>query len=115
MHDHSYKIELLKTPMGFLTTTGFTDDINNPDIIFCASNTYGKWSSTKNRIPYFSKKYIGSEDIEKILFEMVDDIEAYGFMCEKGTLCTTGNEPDCKKTCPFWTWGRNLGMFFRHY
>lgn len=115
MHDHKYLIEMLKTPKGYLTTEGFTYDIDDKNIIFCASNTYGKWSDTKDRIPYFAKKYTGNLNILEILNSIVDKIETYGIYCNKGTLCVTGCEPQCKNTCPYWNWPRNLGMFYRHY
>ena len=81
MHDYKYLIEMLKTPKGYFTTEGF--DINDKNIIFCASNTYGKWSDTKDRIPYFAKKYIGDLNISGILNSMVNEIETYGLYCEK--------------------------------
>ena len=57
MHDHNYLITFLKTPLGFLTKTGFTQDINSKDILLLPSNTYGKYSTMLGRIKYFCDYY----------------------------------------------------------
>lgn len=115
MHDHNYAPEFLKTPKGYLTKTGFSDNINDKSIIICASNSYGKWSSMESRIEYFARKFIGSIDIKSELTSMIREIETLRYNCGKGSHCGWSEDADCKQYCPFWVEDRNKLKFSRHY
>lgn len=106
MHHHEVYITMLKTPNGYLTRTGFTNDINDKDIILIPSNTYGIWSTITSRIKYFLKEYCGSNRVEMsdTLLQFGDDIETVIYKCiySNRTYCCYGHECECKANCQFW-------------
>ena len=100
MHDHNYLITFLKTPLGFLTKTGFTQDINSKDILLLPSNTYGKYSTMLGRIKYFCDYYNLEQQVFEKLYEYLSECETITYQCDFGLLwCDT-----CcyKNNCSCW-------------
>ena len=102
-HDHRYLITFLKTPWGFLTSTGFTQDINSKDIALLPSNSYGKWSSMLTRIEFLCKYYNHEQKTLEMLCKHASECETITFYCEHGTSC---NECSYKNRCKFWNTDR---------
>ena len=98
-HDHRVWLTLLKTPWGYLTKTGFTNNINSNDIIVLRSNTFGKWSSMKSRIQYFLELTTLSSDISKDLYEHESECETIAYFCNHGFFC---NGCEHYSNCQFW-------------
>ena len=113
MHDHKYYITFLKTPLGYLTSTGFTQDINSKDILLLPSNTYGKYSSKERRINYFSEFYNLDQLICESLKECIAECETILYRCPYGDTWCKG----CyrKGTCAFWTKDRASLKLFKLY
>lgn len=111
-HDHRIYITLLNTPWGYLTKTGFTEDINLNDIIVLRSNTFGKWSSMRRRIKYFLELASLSEDVSKKIYEHESQCETIVYLCEHGFFCN-----DCKyrSDCQFWNGRRDQLELSRLY
>lgn len=116
MHDHEYTITLLKTPFGFLTKDGFTDDINSKEIVLLPSNSYGKWTPFKDKIIYFGKYSSIPEDSLSLILENESECKIKTYLCEHGTDCCFFRNPDCKNsTCKFWNSDRNQLKMHRLY
>lgn len=99
-HDHGYALTILKTPQGYLTKEGFSQDINSKDIIVLPSNTYGKWSSMLTRIEYFLRETSLKEEVCKEIFDNISDCETIAFRCRHGVYCN-----GCiyrSANCEFW-------------
>ena len=116
MHDHEYTITLLKTPYGYLTKNGFTDNINFEDIILLPSNSYGKWASFEEKIKYFCKYSNISEDDLNSILKNQSKCEIYTFLCRYGTQCCYFNNTECKNSyCEFWNDDRSKLKLSRLY
>ena len=100
MHDHNYQITFLKTPFGYLTSAGFTQDINSKDILLLPSNTYGKYSSMVNRVNYFSKFYNLNQTIYEKLIGCIAECETITYRCAYGWTWCEGCTR--KNICDFW-------------
>lgn len=112
-HDHRYCITFLKTPWGFLTDTGFTQDINAKDIVLLPSNSYGKWSSMLRRLQFFFEASHISEETYQKLCQHAEECETVVFYCRHGTCCN-----GCcyqTKDCPFWNGDRQQLSLSRLY
>ena len=105
MHHHEYYITMLKTPYGYLTRNGFTDDINDENIILLPSNSYGYWSSTERRIEYFIRYYEGElkEEMKQKLLDCVKEVETQTYYCpSRSTYCCYFRNCEKKRNCQFW-------------
>ena len=111
-HDHNYSLTMLKTPYGYLTKTGFTDDINSTDIVILSSNTYGKYSTMLGRISFFQKYSEVSSEIFKKLYSEAEKCETIAFNCIHGTKC---NECIYKEKCDFLNGRREELKFSKIY
>lgn len=111
-HDHNYAITFLKTPFGFLTKTGFTEDINSEEIVLLPSNSYGKWSSMKRRLDFFTRKTSLDSSTIRELYARSTECETMEFLCEHGTYCE-----GCrfKRGCDFWSGKRDTLKFYKLY
>lgn len=103
-HDHRVWLTLLKTPWGYLTRTGFTQDINSTDIIVLRSNTFGKWSSMKRRVQFFLECSTLNGNSAKKLYAHATECETIVYLCKHGYFCG-----DCRyhSDCKFWNGHRN--------
>ena len=63
---NKYSITILKTPYGYLTNTGFTENINSSDIVAVWSNNL-KYKNKKRRLRYFLKQCFISSKIKQVL------------------------------------------------
>ena len=111
-HDHRVWLTILKTPSGYLTESGFTEDINSKDIIVLRSNTFGKWSSMKRRIEYFLERATLSENISKELYEHEAECQTIVYLCEHGFVC---NGCTYRSDCQFWNGRRDQLELSRLY
>ena len=101
--DHNYSITFLRTHLGYLTKTGFTQDINSKDIALLPSNSFGKWSTMLRRIEKFCNFYHLRPEIFEELQRHVNECETICFYCIHGTYC---NECIFRKDCEFWNGDR---------
>ena len=116
MHDYDYTITFLKTPMGYLTYDGFTDDINSNDLLLLPSNSYGKWTPFNKILEFFGKRACISEYEYKEILANESKCEIRTYSCSKGTYCCNFNNPDCKnKNCAFWNSDRGELKLHRIY
>ena len=111
-HDHRVWLTVLKTPWGYLTETGFTEDINSKDIIVLRSDTFGKWSSMKCRIEYFLELATLSEDTSKKIYEHESECETIVYLCEQGFFCDRCKD---RADCQFWNGRRDQLVLSRLY
>lgn len=103
MHNHHYSITFIKTKYGYLTYNGFSDNINDKNLILLPSNSYGVWSSNKIRLDFFLKEFKGSLEDRNKLQECINDLELKSFYCvKKGTCCCYQNDCIYKNNCDFW-------------
>lgn len=108
-HDHEYCITFLKTHLGYLTQTGFTQDINAKDIVLLPSNSYGKWSDMPRRINFFYNDSKLPHEIFEELQKHAKECETICFYCVHGTCC---NGCIYRKNCTFWNSDRkNLKLY----
>ena len=120
-HHHNYGLTLLKTPKGYLTKNGFTNDINDSEIIILRSNTYGIWASIKHIVEYFIKE---SENPSKITEELKDypfdnaNFEVKSYWCGQN-ICNGchkyNNELHPEYNCKFWHGHRDELKYSRIY
>lgn len=107
-HDHRYSVTFLHTPWGYLTQTGFTQDINAKDIALLPSNSYGKYSTMLRRIEHFCRSYKLSQEVYEKLCSRAKECETFTFCCGHGTRC---DGCTFREDCKFWTDDRNkLGL-----
>lgn len=65
-HDFAFRLVVLKTSQGYLTKTGFTQDITSPDILVVrAGSIGGKWAPKYYRIEEFKKHFNISREINE--------------------------------------------------
>lgn len=111
--DYDYLLTILKTPMGYLTSNGFTQDINSDEIIVLRGYTYGQYSSTITRMQFFIEKATLSEKNKKELHKYVEECEVIAYRCEQATECQTCQY--CKEECKFWNMSREKLKLFKLY
>ena len=111
-HDHRVWLTLLKTPWGYLTQKGFTKDINSKDIIVLRSNTFGKWSTMRNRIEYFLRYSTLKEQVTKQIYEHESECETIVYLCEYGSIC---KQCSYYPACQFWNGCRDQLEFEKLY
>ena len=103
-HDHRTWITLLKTPWGYLTKTGFTNDINSTDVIVLSSRTFGKWSTMRSRIECFLQKANLDTLSANALCEHALECETIVYLCKQGSYC---NVCEHKSNCQYWNGQRD--------
>lgn len=109
-HHHNYPLTFLKTPFGYLTTTGVTDDINDKNLLIFQANTYGIWASFKGKVEYFIEKSQIDNRLKYSIQHSLDECIIYTYWC--GQNCNGGcfNKSDCS----FWNGDRNLLIYFNY-
>jgi hypothetical protein len=108
-HDHGYKLVLIKTPNGYLTNSGFTEDLCSKNIIILPlSSVGGKWAPIFQKINKFLK--LTSISTESICD--MDKWEVLGYSCDRLRNC--GGCSDKVVQCDFWN-DRTKVKLFRIY
>ena len=94
-HDHDFRVVILKTPYGYLTSTGVTSNINAPDIVALPVDIIGgKYSTMIRRIKVF-QKYTTLKD--EIFYEP-SKCETFSYNCGGcNKICSIENSD-----CIFW-------------
>jgi len=111
--DYDYLLTILKTPMGYLTTCGFTQDINSNEVVVLRGYTYGQYSSITTRVQFFLEKTLLSEAVSKELYNRAFECEVIAYQCEHAMDCHTCKYHNGK--CEFWTGNREKLKLFKLY
>ena len=102
-HDHRVWLTLLKTPLGYLTKTGFTKDINSKDIIVLRSNMFGgKWSSMDRRIECFLEHTTLSREVSENIYKNESKCKIMAYHCKNGLDCAGCTKHNIFRDCKFW-------------
>ena len=94
MASHEYLRFILKTPKGYLTNKGTTEDICDKGIIVLNINGIGGFSSTKDRNVQSFLQY-SSE------YFTADECEVLSYACPTRGYYYCGHCPQCDR-CDFW-------------
>ena len=111
--DYYYLLTILKTPRGYLTKNGFTQDINSDGIIVLRGYVYGQYSSMTTRVQFFLEKATLSEDVSKELYKVAQKCEVMAYRCEVSEDCE--NCQYYASGCQFWEKNRAKIRLFKLY
>lgn len=100
---------ILETPLGYLTKKGFTDDINDKDLLVLKGSSLGSFSSYKDKVDYFIRKSKNSTKVswklKKYKYDK-DEIRILLFRCIRETCegCHKNDENNMfiREKCRFW-------------
>lgn len=93
-------LTILKTPYGYLTTKGFTDNINSRDIVAVWHNSFRKCITKKSRLRYFLNRCYISKKIKEVLEqECLSECKFFTYHCIYSTSCSSCYN---LKYCRFW-------------
>lgn len=101
---NKHSITILKTPYGYLTNTGFTENINSRDIVAVWSNNL-KRKNKKRQLRYFFKHCFLSSKIKQVLEQAcLDECIVWAFECPYANSCCSCYN---SKYCNFWNGNRD--------
>ena len=111
--DYDYLLTILKTPMGYLTQNGFSQDITSNELVVLGGFEYGNYSSMRTRIQFFIEKTNLSELIIQKLYNHELECEIIAYRCIYPVDCK--NCPKCTLECEFWNSNREKLKLFKLY
>lgn len=97
-------ITILKTPYGYLTTQGFTDNINSGDLVVVWNSSLKKCITKKGRLRYFLNLCYISQKIKEVLEqECLFECKFFTYSCTYSSTYSNSCYP-CRnsKYCSFW-------------
>jgi hypothetical protein len=95
-HHHERSVLILKTPEGYLTETGFTNDICSKEIVVLTLlEAGGYWASKKEKISELLKR-----STAKVEYAGQEGFSVLSYNCDEcyRRTCTAEND-----SCKFWT------------